>query len=186
MSEKPVHSRLRRLVDWINLTGAKKIVLARTRYVTPIRPERAEILSRRVIVLGELLKGDAQERGGNRYSASRERKDGNSVIQSSFEKNSKTKEQPVTLGLGDSGPSRSHASKTPVHHRCAGIMCRLEGGSGTAILPDFSAPSLTDGCKPGVGEVGARRQGVPLAAVAQNENGVRCSNSLVRPSAFPE
>ena len=25
MSEKPVHSRLRRLVDWINLTGAKKV-----------------------------------------------------------------------------------------------------------------------------------------------------------------
>ena len=24
MSEKPVHSRLRRLVDWINLTGVKK------------------------------------------------------------------------------------------------------------------------------------------------------------------
>jgi hypothetical protein len=27
MSEKPVHSRLRRLVDWINLTGAKMITL---------------------------------------------------------------------------------------------------------------------------------------------------------------
>jgi hypothetical protein len=25
MSEKPVHSCLRRLVDWINLTGAKKV-----------------------------------------------------------------------------------------------------------------------------------------------------------------
>ena len=25
MSEKPVHSRLRRLVDWINLTGARKV-----------------------------------------------------------------------------------------------------------------------------------------------------------------
>jgi RNA-directed DNA polymerase len=25
MSEKPVHSRLRRLVDWINLAGAKKV-----------------------------------------------------------------------------------------------------------------------------------------------------------------
>ena len=25
MSEKPVHSRRRRLVDWINLTGAKKV-----------------------------------------------------------------------------------------------------------------------------------------------------------------
>ena len=25
MSEKPVHSRQRRLVDWINLTGAKKV-----------------------------------------------------------------------------------------------------------------------------------------------------------------
>src|SRR5882672_8630350 len=25
MSEKPVHSRLRRLVDWINPTGAKKV-----------------------------------------------------------------------------------------------------------------------------------------------------------------
>src|SRR6266478_5009557 len=25
LSEKPVHSRLRRLVDWINLTGAKKV-----------------------------------------------------------------------------------------------------------------------------------------------------------------
>jgi RNA-directed DNA polymerase len=25
MSENPVHSRLRRLVDWINLTGAKKV-----------------------------------------------------------------------------------------------------------------------------------------------------------------
>ena len=25
MSEKPVRSRLRRLVDWINLTGAKKV-----------------------------------------------------------------------------------------------------------------------------------------------------------------
>src|SRR6202050_645138 len=25
MSEKPVHSRLRRLVDWINLRGAKKV-----------------------------------------------------------------------------------------------------------------------------------------------------------------
>src|SRR5262244_3048870 len=25
MSEKPVHSRPRRLVDWINLTGAKKV-----------------------------------------------------------------------------------------------------------------------------------------------------------------
>jgi RNA-directed DNA polymerase len=25
MSEKPVHSRLRRLVDWINLTGTKKV-----------------------------------------------------------------------------------------------------------------------------------------------------------------
>ena len=25
MSEKPVHSRLRRLVDWINLTGAKMV-----------------------------------------------------------------------------------------------------------------------------------------------------------------
>ena len=25
MSEKPVHSRLRRLADWINLTGAKKV-----------------------------------------------------------------------------------------------------------------------------------------------------------------
>jgi len=25
MSEKPVHSRLRRLVDWVNLTGAKKV-----------------------------------------------------------------------------------------------------------------------------------------------------------------
>jgi hypothetical protein len=27
MSEKPLHSRLRRLVDWINLTGAKMITL---------------------------------------------------------------------------------------------------------------------------------------------------------------
>ena len=25
MNEKPVHSRLRRLVDWINLMGAKKV-----------------------------------------------------------------------------------------------------------------------------------------------------------------
>ena len=25
MSEKPVHSRLRKLVDWINLTGGKKV-----------------------------------------------------------------------------------------------------------------------------------------------------------------
>ena len=25
MSEKPVHSRPRKLVDWINLTGAKKV-----------------------------------------------------------------------------------------------------------------------------------------------------------------
>jgi hypothetical protein len=25
MSEKPGHSRLRRMVDWINLTGAKKV-----------------------------------------------------------------------------------------------------------------------------------------------------------------
>ena len=29
MSEKPVHSRLRRLVDWINLTGAEPAPLGR-------------------------------------------------------------------------------------------------------------------------------------------------------------